>query len=71
MAQESDWQPIETAPTNTRLLVFVPIKHHRLVLAMKTEYGLWLKEDLQPMSFPPSHWMLLPRPPQYQEEKES
>lgn len=60
---DTNWQPIETAPVNERVLVFVPIKHHRLVIAMKTEYGVWLREDLQPMSYPPTHWTWLPTPP--------
>jgi hypothetical protein len=61
--RETTWQPIEIAPAGKMVLVFVPIQHHRLVLATKTEYGLWLKEDHQPMPFPPEYWMPLPRPP--------
>lgn len=60
---DTNWQQIETAPVNERVLVFVPIKHHRLVIAMKTEYGVWLSEDLKPMSYPPTRWMNLPTPP--------
>lgn len=61
--RDTHWQSIETAPINKMVLVFVPIKHHRLVLATKMEYGLWLNESHQPMPFPPSHWMYLPEPP--------
>src|SRR5258708_7133450 len=60
---EERWQPIDAAPINKRVLVFVPIEHHRLVIATKTDAGLWLREDHQPMSYPPSHWMPLPDPP--------
>jgi hypothetical protein len=60
---DTNWQPIETAPVNERVLVFVPITHHRLVIALQTEYGVWLREDLQPMSYPPTRWMNLPTPP--------
>ncbi len=60
---DTNWQPIETAPFNEAVLVFVPIRHHRLVIATKTDYGLWLKEDRQPMSYSPSHWTYLPTPP--------
>ena len=63
MEEDTNWQTIETAPVNKRVLVFVPIKNHRLVIALKTEYGLWLREDMQPMSYPPTHWMHLPTPP--------
>lgn len=61
--RNTTWHTIDTAPVNKRVLVFVPIKHHRLVIAIKTEYGLWLREDYQPMSYPPTHWMHLPDPP--------
>lgn len=58
-----NWQPIESAPVGKIVLVYVPIKHHRLVLATQTEYGVFLAEDHQPMSYPPTHWMSLPKPP--------
>jgi hypothetical protein len=64
--RDTNWQTIETAPTWKAILVFVPIKHHRLVIATKTDYGLWLKEDHQPMSYPPTHWMNLPTVPEDQ-----
>jgi hypothetical protein len=64
LKQQDLWQSIETAPFSERVLVFVPIKHHRLVIAMKIAHsGTWLQEDYQPMPFPPSHWMPLPAPP--------
>lgn len=67
---QEKWQPIETAPTDIRVLVFVPIKHHRLVIALQTEWGLWLNEAYTPMPYPPSHWMPLPEPPQQRKEEE-
>jgi Protein of unknown function (DUF551) len=55
---------VQYAPVMERILVYVPIKHHRLVLAVLTREGEWLDENLEPMSFPPSHWMPLPSPPE-------
>lgn len=63
-AVHADWYPIEDAPVGKMVLVYVPIKHHRLVLATKTKEGLWLREDHQPMSYPPTHWMPLPELPE-------
>lgn len=65
----TQWQPIETAPTGKRVLVCVAsIQKHRCVIALKVGFGrtgdeLWLAENMQPMTFHPSHWMPLPPPP--------
>jgi hypothetical protein len=62
----SEWQPIETAPVNKRVLVHVPIKKHRLVIGTQVSLGdkfLWLDEAMQPMVYPPTAWMSLPDPP--------
>jgi hypothetical protein len=62
---ERAWQPIETAPTGRRVLVCVAeIPQHRMVIALKSKQDLWLDEYLQPMTYPPSHWMPLPAPPE-------
>jgi hypothetical protein len=63
-ALKGRWQPIETAPKSKRVLVFVPIKNHRLVIGWQTmDIGLWLDEKMEPMSYPPTHWMPLPERP--------
>lgn len=58
-----DWRTIETAPDKGRFLVYVPIKGHRMVIAMRGSAGLLLDEQAQPMRFPASHWMPLPKAP--------
>ena len=61
----SEWRTdLDNAPEGKRVLVCVaPIPEHRLVIAMRTKLGLWLAEQLQPMEFPPTHWMPLPSKP--------
>mgnify|MGYP007100157105 CR=1 FL=1 len=58
-----EWQPIETAPEGKRILVCVPIVRHRLVIAFKNDFGLFLDEQMQPMPYPPFWWMPLPEAP--------
>lgn len=55
------WLPIDTAPREGQwFLAFVPIKHHRLVMAMCGKEGILLNENLQPMAFPATEWHPLP-----------
>lgn len=61
---DTTWQPIETAPVGKRIIVCVPIVNHRLVLAMKNDFGLWLDERMQPMWLPPMWWMPEPNKPE-------
>lgn len=58
-----EWQPIETMPFLMRVLVYVPIKNHRMVIAYKQREGLILDEHMAPMAYPPSHWRHLPSTP--------
>lgn len=58
-----EWNPIETAPSGKRILVCVPIEQHRLVIALKNNFGLFLDEGMQPMQYPPFWWMTLPDKP--------
>ena len=58
-----EWRPIETAPEGKRILVCVPIVRHRLVIAFKNDFGLFLDEQMQPMRYPPFWWMPLPEAP--------
>jgi hypothetical protein len=58
------WLPIETAPEGKRILVCVPIVKHRLVIAFKNDFGLFLDEQMQPMAYPPFWWMPLPPLPE-------
>jgi hypothetical protein len=52
---------MDGAPEGKRVLVCVaPIPELRLFIAMKTKLGLWLAENMQPMEYPPTHWMPLP-----------
>jgi len=57
------WLPIDTAPTGKRILVCVPIVRHRLVIAFKNDFGLWLDEQMQPLHDPPFWWMPIPEAP--------
>ena len=68
------WQPIETAPTNVAVLVFVPDREHygdgiyrAILVDMGTgrrwhSTGLAVGRDIDRDS-PPTHWMPLPSPP--------
>ena len=58
-----EWQPIDTAPSEKRILVCVPILKHRLVIAYKNNLGIFLDESLQPMEYSPYWWMPLPDRP--------
>ena len=58
-----EWQPIETAPEGKRILVCVPIVRHRLVIAFKNNFGMFIDEQMQPMQYPPFWWMPLPDAP--------
>tara|TARA_R110002072_G_scaffold100778_9_gene222058 strand:+ start:5060 stop:5746 length:687 start_codon:yes stop_codon:yes gene_type:complete len=50
------WQPIETAPEDRRVLLFVN---------NEIRIGIWFDEDLDDIAqkFQPTHWMPLPKPP--------
>lgn len=59
------WQPIDTAPTDGKwFLAFVPIKGHRLVMALCSRDGLLLNENLQPLTFMATEWHALPAKPE-------
>ena len=59
----SDWRPIETAPADQLVLVFVPSPYddERIFIARR-DFGNWrIHIDEQTVS--PTHWMPLPSPP--------
>ena len=58
-----EWQLIDTAPSGKRILVCVPIEKHRLLIAQKNNFGLFLNEAMRPMVYPPAWWMPLPDKP--------
>lgn len=69
------WQPIETAPTNQAVLVFIPNAEHYglgVYRAMRVDMGTgrrWMTTALRCGSDcrhgqNPTHWMSLPPPPQ-------
>lgn len=71
----NEWQPIETAPWNRSVLVFIPnIDHygHGVYRAFRPNFGTprgWqttcvaMGRDLSPLDLHPTHWMPLPNPP--------
>ncbi len=65
-----EWQPIETAPKNTDVLVYVLDGYEKMGVAMFHTYaykdgGWWQWEhEYQVREIVPTHWMPLPDPPQ-------
>lgn len=59
------WQPIETAPKNDDILVFVPQSKECFVAWWSKKERVWLWFDVgnQMHYCTPSHWMPLPKPP--------
>ncbi len=64
------WQPIETAPKDTKVLVYVP-RLQEITVAYLAEYYCdgdwgWHYEGAEALTidFPVTHWMPLPAPPQ-------
>lgn len=60
----SDWQPIETAPTEGRFLVYMPTYNRNPIQV--ANYHLDVKVIGNMFAFdmpPPTHWMPLPEPP--------
>jgi len=61
------WYPIETAPKDEAVLVFVPafIFFNDMTLIMENENGLWLYQGHNARTeLNPTHWMPLPKPPE-------
>ena len=62
----SEWQPIETAPNSTEVIVsgfnFNDDKQGRWIVIANREYGLWNGLDNEVL-YDPTHWMPLPTPP--------
>ena len=65
----SDWQPIETAPKDVRILVVCMdahrnVKHKEgLIQADQFDHDLGCFGKFNRYSFPPTHWMPLPKLP--------
>jgi hypothetical protein len=73
----SEWKPIETAPSDTEIVVYAPTETPSVFTAMKFEWGTgspdWgrysggidaSKDDyFGDPDFYPTHWMPLPAPP--------
>lgn len=75
-----EWQPIETAPDNTEILVYVPPYPYNSIVCPEEYHvacrerhhysGNWLWAGSTGegsscwLSLPPTHWMPLPKPPQ-------
>jgi hypothetical protein len=69
--QDAGWRPIETAPKDTRVLVYATLRGSSLgghdcgkwvvIAAWETEYGCWV--DGSQCTPEPTHWMPLPSPP--------
>lgn len=71
-AGESDWQPIETAPESTRILVREGDDIYAAEL-YQSPYGarVWSSYCGQPVVYPPEpdHWMPLPAPPNVEDKE--
>lgn len=62
----NDWQPIDTAPTKTEVLVYVPARNGRdsqTVVASSGESGKYWHSIPGAWGLTPTHWMPLPEPP--------
>jgi hypothetical protein len=63
-----DWQPIETAPTDARVLLFFPWAG-RVAVGRRQDNLYppdWRSDDGEALILqfdPPTHWMPLPAPP--------
>lgn len=62
----SEWQPIETAPTNERVLVYESFNGSFDIHIVKWFNGYW--ESNMGAQFYPTHWMPLPEPPKGENE---
>ena len=69
-----NWQPIETAPTNTSILVYIPNTEHYgpgIYRAIKVDMGTGVRWHTSALYggwdidaiYTPTHWMPLPEPP--------
>ncbi|WP_213178717.1 DUF551 domain-containing protein [Endozoicomonas sp. 4G] len=58
----SEWQPISTAPTSTRVLL--ACKRGTVLIALHGKYLGWMRDDSGGRIFDEiTHWMPLPEPP--------
>jgi hypothetical protein len=61
----SRWQPIETAPKDQTIVLWIPKRYPHVVVAAhwaseECDWGWWAGAS----RVEPSHWMPLPEPPQ-------
>jgi hypothetical protein len=62
-----DWQPIDTAPSETEILVYTR-QWGAIIARHSEEHGEWLSRMQVPVSLTdesdtPTHWQALPEPP--------
>jgi hypothetical protein len=68
----SAWQPIDTAPEDKEVLVFVPA-WGAIIARYNTAFEEWTSRMQCPVSLSedreqPTHWMALPAPPEGEDE---
>lgn len=61
-ALSHEWRPIETAPKGDRVLLKSGL-NDRILIGFNVGDG-WIESGSRHMSYPPTHWMPLPTPPQ-------
>lgn len=71
-ANAGPWQPIDTAPDEVEILVYVPA-WGALIARFNAEFDEWTSRMQCPVSLGedadrPTHWMPLPEPPQQQDD---
>lgn len=60
-AQQRQWQPIDTAPANTRIIIYFPATERSDADITFNEFDREFCKEVNDM---PTHWMPLPKPPE-------
>lgn len=58
-----EWQPIETAPDATDILLFVGAPVYTVLVGWHHSAGYFLNHLCEQLEPQPTHWMPLPGPP--------